>query len=168
MAGDWSVVSPPVVNEPPPEQPLSIGVKKRKLEGQEEVEEAGEAIVRSGWGANTKRYPGQDTKDLDDLLAGSIPLKKEKPEASSTDRVKTEEEDGPKQGSSRVCDGDNADRLSSPPIKDQVSDEGAQKVEDSLLKTEADDNDRVSSALDKIPEETSIPVFKKKRKAKAS
>jgi hypothetical protein len=67
-----------------------------------------------------------------------------------------------------VCDGDDADRLLSPPIKDQVSDEGAQKVEDSLLKTETDDNDRVSSALDKIPEETSIPVFKKKRKAKAS
>ena len=168
MAGDWNVVSRHVVNEPPPEPSLSIGVKKRKLEGQEEEEEAGEVVARRGWGSSTKRYPGQDTRDLDDLFAGPISLKKEKPESSSTNQVKKEEDDATKQESDQPDDREDADRSLPPPAKDEASEEGAQKVEGSLLKVETDDHDRAPTALDKIPEELPIPVFKRKRKAKAS
>ncbi|KAI1616806.1 hypothetical protein EDD37DRAFT_645383 [Exophiala viscosa] len=168
MAGDWNVVSRHVANEPPPEPSLSIGVKKRKFEGQEEEEEAGEVVARRGWGASTKRYPGQDTTDLDDLLAGRISLKKEKPDPSSTGQVKKEEDTALKQESDQADDGDDAHRSLPPPVKDEVSDEGPLKAEGPLLKLETDDHDRGPTTLDKIPEEAPIPVFKKKRKAKAS
>ncbi|KAK4943868.1 hypothetical protein LTR10_016584 [Elasticomyces elasticus] len=168
MAGDWNVVSRQVINEPPPEPSLSVGVKKRKFEGQEEEEEAGEVVARRGWGASTKRYPGQDTTDLDDLLAGAIPLKKEKPDPSSTDQVNKEKENNLKQESDPADDRNDADRLLRPPTKEEVFDEGAWKVEGSVLKVETDDHGRAPTAMDKIPEETPTPVFKKKRKAKAS
>ena len=49
---------------------LNIGVRKRKFEGQEEEEDAGERVVRKGWGSTTRAYPGAggDDEDLDALL----------------------------------------------------------------------------------------------------
>jgi len=161
-------VSRQVINESLPEPSLSIGVKKRKFEGQEEEEEAGEVVARRGWGASTKRYPGQDTTDLDDLLAGPILLKKQKPDPSSMDQVRKEGTTAPKQETDQTDNREDADTSLPPAVKDEVSDEGVQKVEGSLLKVETDDHDQAPTILDKIPQETPIPVFKKKRKAKAS
>ena len=80
MAGDWKVVSQRPVQEWTVEDPLSVGVRKRKFEGQEEEEEAGEVVARRGWGSTSRRYPGADegeAPNLDALLSGVKSLKKE-------------------------------------------------------------------------------------------
>ena len=73
MAGDWKVVSQRPVEGTTSEDPLSIGVRKRKFEGQEGEEEAGEIVARRGWGSTSRRYPGADegaAPNLDALLSG--------------------------------------------------------------------------------------------------
>ena len=91
MAGDWETVSETSVYEEVikkeedtkdvksavlrdgPSQ-LNIGVRKRKYEGQEEEEEAGEKVMRKGWGSTTKAYPGSNSDmDLDALLSNTRP-----------------------------------------------------------------------------------------------
>lgn len=91
MAGDWQTVSEtPVYEDVKKEEedtkdikssmnsgnptPINIGVRKRKFEGQEEEEEAGEKVMRKGWGSTTKAYPGANTDlDLDALLRNVKP-----------------------------------------------------------------------------------------------
>lgn len=80
LAGEWKVTSQRNIEEPKAEEPLSVGIRKRKFEGQEEEEEAGEIVVRRGWGSTLKRFPGNDradTTDLDSLLSGVTTAKKE-------------------------------------------------------------------------------------------
>lgn len=91
MAGDWETVSEMPVYEDfvkkeedtkdakssvlkdGPSQ-LNIGIRKRKYEGQEEEEEAGEKVMRKGWGSTTKAYPGFNSDaDLDALLNNTRP-----------------------------------------------------------------------------------------------
>jgi hypothetical protein len=82
MAGDWKVISQRPVEETTSEDSLSVGVRKRKYEGQEEEEEAGEVLARRGWGSTSKRYPGAngiDTPNLDALLSGVKSVKKKDP-----------------------------------------------------------------------------------------
>ena len=80
MAGDWQTTSERLIYENDflkkeeagdvkPEG-LNVGVRKRKIEGQEEEEEAGETVVRKGWGSTIRTYPGAggDEEDLDTLL----------------------------------------------------------------------------------------------------
>ena len=87
MAGDWQTVSERPVNEAMKEEDLkdikasapdigpaavNIGVRKRKYEGQEEEEEAGERVVKKGWGSTLRTYAGADEEtDLDALLDGT-------------------------------------------------------------------------------------------------
>ena len=96
MAGDWQILSESLVyrndsvkkeehKEDVKPGELNIGVRKRRFEGQEE-EEAGEPVVKKGWGSTVRTYPGakEDGDDLDTLLgttkrveiegAGSKPL----------------------------------------------------------------------------------------------
>ena len=80
MAGDWQTLSErPIYDEFKKEETeedekpngLNIGVRKRKLEGQdEEDEESGAPVVRRVWGLTTRTYPGRDDQreDLDALL----------------------------------------------------------------------------------------------------
>ncbi|KAL8718953.1 MAG: hypothetical protein Q9225_003982 [Loekoesia sp. 1 TL-2023] len=81
MAGDWQTVAErPIWNhvkkeEGPddfkdfkPDPTLNVGIRKRKLEGQEE-EEDGSATVRKGWGSTVRRYPGSASDGDDDLDA---------------------------------------------------------------------------------------------------
>ena len=81
MAGDWQTTSERVVydneflkkdedSEDVKLGGLNVGVRKRKFEGQEEEEEAGETVVRKGWGSKIRTYPGEgdDKGDLDALL----------------------------------------------------------------------------------------------------
>lgn len=69
LVGDWKIVSQRKVDEPVIDESLNKGVRKRKLEGQEEEEEASETVVRRGWGSTIKRYPGEGSDDLDALLS---------------------------------------------------------------------------------------------------
>ena len=88
MAGDWQTVSErPVydtikqegdLNDRKPHdaddkaEALNKGVRKRKYEGQDEEEEAGERVVRKGWGSTTRMYPpAAGDVDLDALLNGT-------------------------------------------------------------------------------------------------
>ena len=80
MAGDWQTTSERLIYEndiaikeevedAKPEG-LNVGVRKRKFDGREEEEEAGETVVRRGWGSTIRAYPGQggDEEDLSILL----------------------------------------------------------------------------------------------------
>jgi len=88
MAGDWQTLSERLLydevrkdedsQDTKPSstevkhQGLNIGVRKRKYEGQDEEEEAGERIARKGWGSTTRKYGGSsDDIDLDALLNGT-------------------------------------------------------------------------------------------------
>lgn len=76
MAGEWQTLSETPIyeagninGEMEDRKPdaLNVGVRKRKFEGQEEEEEAGEAVVRRGWGSTTRVYPGLNQSGEDDL-----------------------------------------------------------------------------------------------------
>ena len=87
MVGDWQTTSERLIYDNAKKEEdggdikpegLNIGVRKRKFEGQEEEEEAGERVVRRGWGSTVRAYPGQeDDKDLDALLTNTKILKRE-------------------------------------------------------------------------------------------
>lgn len=84
MAGDWQVVSERPLygsgvkgeeggeEEKKHSEGLNIGVRKRKHDGQEEDDEAGEMGVRRAWGSMIHTYPDPRTQngqeDLDSLL----------------------------------------------------------------------------------------------------
>lgn len=77
MVGDWQTVSRKVVETQSNEQvdeKLNVGIRKRKLEDDEEQAEAPGPASRKGWGSTTKIYPGSQnmSEDLDSLLAGTI------------------------------------------------------------------------------------------------
>ncbi|KAL2353995.1 putative formin binding protein [Cryomyces antarcticus] len=77
MAGDWHTVSVTPLEEDEDIKPsaINIGVRKRKFEGQEEAEEAGDTMVRKGWGTTFKSYAASkdDSVDIEALLSGSAP-----------------------------------------------------------------------------------------------
>lgn len=81
MAGDWQVLSErriierikkeeDVDVEDTKSNGLNVGVRKRKLEGQDGEEEAVEPITRRVWGSTQRTYPGRDNdeSELDTLL----------------------------------------------------------------------------------------------------
>ena len=91
MAGDWQTVSEKLVYEDVKKEEdtedvkpasstgdsskINIGVRKRNFEGQDEEEEAGEKVVRKGWGSTIRAYPGtSQDPDLDALLSGDKPF----------------------------------------------------------------------------------------------
>lgn len=168
MAGDWQTLSQRTVDEMPSEAPLSIGVKKRKYEGQEDDEEekqtAGEAVVRRGWGAATKRYPGHDNADVDELLSGSIAVKKERPLASSA-KLKSDEQDFKKQGGVPALDQDESGYKDSSALEAVGSFE-TKSEKSNLVKDEPKSPGSPKTVL-QVPEDVAMPIFKK-RKAKAS
>ncbi|OQE42869.1 hypothetical protein PENCOP_c003G00677 [Penicillium coprophilum] len=81
LAGDWQTTSETTVEvQQGLEGPTkSIGIRKRKLEGEEEDEHAPEPIVNKGWGSRMRLYPGaQEDEGLDDLLASTKDIKRTK------------------------------------------------------------------------------------------
>lgn len=81
MAGDWQVVSEKPLYESGVKEEggsdeerkisagLSMGVRKRKHDGKEEEDEAGELGAQRGWGSMLHTYPSsQGQEDLDSLL----------------------------------------------------------------------------------------------------
>ncbi|EXJ58828.1 hypothetical protein A1O7_06258 [Cladophialophora yegresii CBS 114405] len=161
MAGDWQMLSQQVVDE----APLSTGIKKRRYEGQEDDEEekeaAGEAVVRRGWGATTKAYPGHDIADLDDLLSGSIPVKTEKPGS----QIKGERVTSVKQENNPALtqDESSAGNDTLPKVEARSGDD---PVTHKVVKEEPEAT-QAAILKDQAPAEVSMPVFRKRR-AKAS
>lgn len=170
MAGDWKQLSSKVVDDPSAEAPLSIGVKKRKNRGEdgeeEEEQEAGETVARRGWGATTKQYPGHHNADLDDLLSGTISLKREKPVSPDSAQVKDEEKEPVDQEGNLGLEHEASDSSNIASIKPEGSDAGVQTNTDLRVKKETEVG-QGSTSMDNIPDKVSMPVFKK-RKAKAS
>ncbi|GFF27276.1 uncharacterized protein C18H10.07 [Aspergillus udagawae] len=86
LAGEWQTVSERVIRPDDDAEEgkpgSSIGVRKRKMEGDEEEQEArqeAERFVSQGWGSRTRQYPGaQSDADLDALLDSTKDVKKVK------------------------------------------------------------------------------------------
>jgi len=165
MAGDWSVVSNDITTTGEKrEKSLSVGIKKRKLEGQEDEATEDGGLAGRRWGNSTKRFPGRDSTDLDDLLSGPLTVikkdKQESPVTSIPGKQAAQDQTG-----IQSIDGDQD--LTSGHLDRQETDR-AVKSEDNLLVKEEETHDApAGSTVDRIPEETPIPVFKR-RKAKVS
>lgn len=87
LAGEWQTLSETKV-EDLQGAAKSIGVRKRKHDGEEEEDEEDDGgnpsaqLVSRGWGSRMRTYPGaqnDDDEDLDALLAITNDLKKSKP-----------------------------------------------------------------------------------------
>ena len=102
MIGDWQVISEKPVGENQ-DQPLNIGVRKRKVdEEEEEALAAGEIITKKkGWGQTYKKFPGSKggaDMDLDALFTmkkktvKNEPGVKEEPPAMKEEPPKINEE----------------------------------------------------------------------------
>lgn len=174
MAGDWQTTSERIIyendflkkEETEDVKPgaLNVGVRKRKFEGQEEEEEAGETVVRKGWGSTIRTYPGAggDEEDLNTLL-------------KSTKRVLREGEGLQTLGSALSSHPEHADShaeakegqpgLDSPAIKREES-AGSGGVLDTILNQPA----AAEAPRESFKQEENTPDFGvvfKKRKAKS-
>jgi hypothetical protein len=144
LAGNWKVMSQRKIEEPVIDETLNKGVRKRKFEDQEEEEEAGETVVRRGWGSAIKRYPGDDNNDLEALLSSDLLQKKEEPEI-----VKKEDEPDARIGGRKAILAESA----------QSTNDGN---EDTKVKID-DADDQLKSNLSDVPNEPPAPVFRKRR-----
>ncbi|KAK6846171.1 hypothetical protein PG987_001359 [Apiospora arundinis] len=106
MAGEWTVTNTKVIDDTPKTdengnvrvEAVATGVRKRqKREGEDEEEEALQALFKKPkkWGRDTRR--AEEDLDLDALLNGSLkqvePVKQEKVESKSDTAIKKEEEE---------------------------------------------------------------------------
>ena len=125
MAGDWQTTSERSVHEndfvkkeEEDGKPggLNVGVRKRKFEGQEEEEEAGETVVRRGWGSTIRAYPepGGDEDDLSTLLKST---KRVTREGEGLQKPRSRRSSHPEQADSHVTPKDSQPGLDSPRIK---------------------------------------------------
>ncbi|MCJ1383114.1 hypothetical protein MMC17_006227 [Xylographa soralifera] len=80
MAGDWQVLSETLLHERVKKEEeeddtkpngLNVGVRKRKVEGQEDEDEAVEPTTRRVWGSSLRTFPGamEEDGDLEALLS---------------------------------------------------------------------------------------------------
>ena len=134
MAGDWQTTSERLVydndmakkEEPEDVKPggLNVGVRKRKFEGQEEEEEAGETVVRRGWGSTTRAYPGSGG-DEDDLSALLNSTKRTVGGGEGLQIPESRPSSGLEQADSHVTSKEVQPKLDSPTIKkEEPSDSG--------------------------------------------
>ncbi|KAJ6090176.1 hypothetical protein N7486_008991 [Penicillium sp. IBT 16267x] len=161
LTGEWQTVSETRLDALP-EGAKSIGVRKRKLEGDED-EEGGqipEQYVSKGWGSRLKTYPGAeddgDDGDLDDLLASTKDLKKPKMETEAVDSKEQESSFtlAPKKEEDETADS-KAPAATIPDVEEP----------NPVKKEEADDSALPTSSA--APESEEMPgVVFKKRKAK--
>ncbi|PGH01761.1 hypothetical protein GX51_05077 [Blastomyces parvus] len=174
LAGDWEVVEETTAGSQDRAEAdalagLNVGVRKRKFEGQEEEEAAGEIVMRKGWGSTMREFPGKDKEeDLDALLEMTTELKRKKRERETeTPDVKAEEKDDNIDGGDEIVtkketpDADDGDNL---PVKQEEGDGGSTMVG---IKDEEEGKGE-SSSVRGTPNETTeeaVPavVFKKRR-----
>ncbi|PGH00480.1 hypothetical protein AJ80_09171 [Polytolypa hystricis UAMH7299] len=177
LAGEWQTVETPSTSQEDIAR-LNIGVRKRKFEGQEEEEAAGEIVARKGWGSTTRTYPGEDDADLEALLGMTkeIKGKKAKQELDMKQEIKLEADEGSVKR--EEDDGASATKKeeSTDATLDSIPDKhvGSIKKEDESLpevKTEESQNgipDSVPVASSEGSEEVEPAVVFKKRKPKHS
>lgn len=97
LAGEWETTSEtrlePQYGVDGPTK--SVGVRKRKHEGEDEEDEhASEPVVNKSWGSRMREYPGaQDDGDLDDLLASTHDIKKTKTFTPKVEFIEQESEE---------------------------------------------------------------------------
>lgn len=114
LAGDWETISerritPAEPGKDDPEAKLNIGVRKRKLENEEDEEEA-QMVAQArhrGWGNTTRDYPGAaggDDDDLDALLMNTTTVKKTDDSDSKTTFQLSKAEDGAELGNVEKTD----------------------------------------------------------------
>ena len=173
MAGDWQTTAERLVyendvmkkEETEDVKPggLNVGVRKRKFEGQEEEEEAGETVVRRGWGSTIRAYPGQggDEEDLSMLLKST---KRDIRDGEGLETLGSRRPPGPDQAEGSAAIKGSQPRLGSPAIKKEESaDSGGMR--DTMSSETA-----VTEALpESVKQEEDPPepgVIFKKRKAK--
>lgn len=169
LPGNWQTLSRKVVPEPADvvDDKLNIGVRKRKFEGEEEEEEAGEVVVRRGWGSTTKTYPGStSTSDgLDSLLASSLFKKKknvkQEEDTKQVPDIDIKEVVAPITGSEGVAAQINKGEEVDPLPSEEAKPDEPVSVADAPIKAQVSDED-LSRAL-REDKEVSTPVFKKRR-----
>ncbi|KLJ08448.1 hypothetical protein EMPG_16134 [Blastomyces silverae] len=172
LAGDWNVVEETTTGSKDPAEAdslagLNVGVRKRKFEGQEEEEAAGEIVMRKGWGSTTREFPGKEKEeDLDALLERTTELRRKKRETETPD-VKAEEKEDTIHGEDEVVarketpGPDDGDIL---PVKKEEGDGGP-----TMVGTKYEEEEKgVLGAVRGTPKETAeeaVPavVFKKRR-----
>ena len=130
IAGDWQTTSERLVyendsvkkEEVEDAKPggLNVGVRKRKFDGREEEEEAGETVVRRGWGSTIRAYPGQggDEEDLSILLKST---KRATRDGEGLQTLGTRRPSQPEQAEGSVAIKESQPGLGSPAIKKEVS-----------------------------------------------
>jgi hypothetical protein len=167
MAGEWKSVPQAKMQENEPvTDSLSVGVRKRKLdeEDEEDVESGTALSARKVWGKSIRTYPGDETQqqDLDSLLSGTISLKKDQLDQhvkqEPTAEARAPFSPGPVDPASGAS---TASRVNTVVAKQEPSDDSTTRV-----KSEAVGGDAGGASLQKISVDAPIPVFKK-RKAKA-
>ena len=162
MAGDWQITSQRLLCENVKKEEdngdvkpaeLNVGVRKRKLDGQEEEEEAGEMVVRKGWGSTIRTYPGTNDDaedDLDALLNSRKTMKRVGAGLEDTKPGRSSSQTG------RAAD-HSPDR---PPIKQEDSADAA------IISDMTADSNHTGNVPIKQEETASPGVVFKKRKAK--
>lgn len=131
LTGEWQTVSQRVIGEDEgdsPDKSFSVGVRKRKHEGDEEDEDQeAKMFVSKGWGSRIREYPGaQEEEDLDALLESTKDITKTKQVASVKESPEDPEapvkhEDGEAPSSQSKKEEPSAvDQESTPPIKSEA------------------------------------------------
>ena len=168
MAGQWKAVpETKSQNRDPTGDSLSVGIRKRKLDEdeQEQLDSGTVPSARKVWGKSVRTYPGQQTESLDELLSGVIPLQKDKKEQGVKHEPAEAQASSAPDASALVMtpanDASPEARVNAALAKQEPNDDST-----SLVKTERAAG-RSESPLLGHTEETPIPVFKK-RKAKAA
>ncbi|EEH20996.2 hypothetical protein PABG_03227 [Paracoccidioides brasiliensis Pb03] len=169
LAGDWEVVEEVPVEKKDAEvdemAALNVGVRKRKFEGQEEEEAAGETVVRQWWGSTTRRFPGADEKDdLDALLEKTAELKRRKREAEI--KVEAKDEEGLGEEGVVKRESENADHGSFSQVKKEEIVDGSTGVKVEEEKDGQDASKSIPEAAKDASEEVVPAVVFKKRKPK--
>ncbi|ETN36483.1 uncharacterized protein HMPREF1541_08761 [Cyphellophora europaea CBS 101466] len=170
MAGDWKVVSQatPKDNNAAQIDSLSVGVHKRKLDEQEQedLESGTSPSARRVWGKSVRTYPGEDIQDLDNLLSGTIALKEKKEEDVKREPA-TAAQASLAPNASPVA-GFPADDASLEASANAALAKQEPNVDSTpLVKPEFAADGPETARLNQIPEDTPIPVFKR-RKAKTT
>ncbi|KAL2043627.1 hypothetical protein N7G274_003934 [Stereocaulon virgatum] len=172
MVGDWQTMSQRIIYDTLKKEEeeddvkssgLSIGVRKRKFEGQEEEEAAAEAVVRRSWGSTPRKYPGSGEESNDDLDALLKVTQNLKSRVGGVGRTVPTDKLSQPQNSVELSSEKEVQRhaLDPPHIKTEES-SGDAGITKSIL-----ENDAVEAASVKEEEYSAMPgaIFKK-RKAK--
>jgi hypothetical protein len=158
LAGEWQTLSETKVDPEALEGAAkSIGVRKRKNDGDEEDDEhIPEPVARQGWGSRMKTYPGaqDEDEDLDALLASTKDLKKTK---IATPTITKEEPQEQKQEPASGVKTEDKATDSKPTSTDAASQVKKEEPEEASALTEP-------AADEKPPvKEATGPVFKKRK-----